>query len=231
MTRPCARTGTATGTCSCGRGACATRRRSTCASSCSARRTTARSFSVRRGRKIDTRRRRDRRRSSREGARHAAVPGVGCRLAFLDQCGQRKADPWNDHRPPFDAAHPVDALFEAERLDEVLQVIGALPAGFPLDGDRPGTGLESGGIPRRLIFVGAELEEVVVGGDGFIRRRFFIRAKWSLCDPLQPLAPWARHVTGSRSRPASCGRCQHGGADRGAQEVAPQIEAAIGDFG
>src|SRR3546814_3145404 len=55
-----------------------------------------------------------------------------------DVCSSDLADPGNDHRPGFDAAHPVDAFLELRIADHVLEreFAGAARVTRDLDGPR-----------------------------------------------------------------------------------------------
>jgi hypothetical protein len=64
--------------------------------------------------------------------------GAALRLDAAEDRGERDADPRDHHRPPFDAAHAVDALLERMRLDEVLESVGRGLADETVDLHRPG---------------------------------------------------------------------------------------------
>ena len=90
------------------------------------------------------------------------ILGVALRLDFLDEFGQRIADPGNHHRPALDAAQPVDALFLGAQLDQVFDAVLARLLDQALDLDRPRAGLERVRVLGRVGLVGAELVVVVV---------------------------------------------------------------------
>src|SRR6266849_1291687 len=96
------------------------------------------------------------------------VLGLPRRLHALEQILQGKAYPRNDHGPRLDAAEPVHALLEGE-LQDLLYVEGLGFGAEPLDLDRPWARLQRGLQPLRVLLVRAELVEVVVGGDIFVR--------------------------------------------------------------
>ena len=99
-----------------------------------------------------------------------------------DHLAQRHADPRDHHGPALDAAQAVDALDQTVRRDQVVNVVdaGVLHRAFDRNGPRPG--LEIAGILGRVLLVGAELVEVVVGGDAFEGRQLLVRAVGALGD-------------------------------------------------
>src|SRR4030095_614583 len=88
-----------------------------------------------------------------------------CGVAFLDEVGQRQPDPWNHHRPRFDAAMSIHAIFERSPLEHVFEVVDRRLVALALDGHGPRLRHERAGEARRLFLVGAELVIVVVAGD------------------------------------------------------------------
>ena len=102
------------------------------------------------------------------------VLGAAGRLDALDQLGQRQANPRNDHRPAFDTAHAVDALFKRREFEQFVDVVdpGVLDQAF--DRHRPRPGNQRSGASRRVGLVGAELVVVVVRGDVLVRRHLFV---------------------------------------------------------
>src|SRR5215471_17970918 len=57
----------------------------------------------------------------------------------LDQFAEREASPRNHHGPCFDAAHTVDAIFQREAFDQIIESIGRglLHQSFNRDGPWP----------------------------------------------------------------------------------------------
>jgi len=90
------------------------------------------------------------------------------RLAALDEVGQGKAVPGDDHRPGLDAAHAVDALLERKPLLQLVDVDAEGLLHQPLHRHGPGPRLEGAGVLRGVRLVRAELVEVVVVGDGLV---------------------------------------------------------------
>jgi hypothetical protein len=90
---------------------------------------------------------------------YLALP-KGC--AFLDQFGQGKAHPRNDHGPTFHATQTVYALFHGRELEQFFQ---RQQTGFfhqPFNLYRPRTGFQSMRVFSRVGFVGAEFVKIVV---------------------------------------------------------------------
>ena len=98
----------------------------------------------------------------------------------LEQVAEREADPRNHHRPALDAAEPVDALLERVRLDEVVDVVTCRACRLRPRRDGPrARSCSDCGVSRRVVLVGAELVEVVVGRHLLVGRK---------CLALTPLA-------------------------------------------
>ena len=113
-------------------------------------------------------------------------------LEPLQHVGQRDTHPGDDHGPGFDAAQPVDALLQLVRPDDVLVAVGAGFHAFAVNDHGPGLRFEFPGVFRRVALVRAELVEVVVAGDGVIRRQLLVRGvlvvpeSWTvLCRPAR----------------------------------------------
>jgi hypothetical protein len=92
------------------------------------------------------------------------VLGLRGRLVVLHHVGKRNSDPRDHHRPGFDATHPVDALLEVERFDEVVEMERAGLLGMTVDRDAPGPWLEILRVLGRVILGRAEFPEIVVSG-------------------------------------------------------------------
>ena len=88
-----------------------------------------------------------------------------------------KADPGDYDGPRFDAAMPVDALFERRHFHDFGQVENLVLRHRTLDRDAPRRSLQVAGILGRLVFTGAELIVIVVAGDVLERRGLFIGAE------------------------------------------------------
>ena len=111
--------------------------------------------------------------------------GVVGRLDLLDQRAERKADPGNDHRPGFDAAQTIDALFERAQLHQARRCRMFWVFYFAFDRDRPRPRRQIFSILRRVAFVDAELVEIVVRSDVFERILLFIDAVRAFFDVRQ----------------------------------------------
>ena len=93
------------------------------------------------------------------------------RLEAFEQVREREAVPRDHHRPALDAAHPVDALFERMRLEDVFERVCSRLRAQAFDGDAPGRRLERAALPDGVALVRSELVVVRVGRDGLLRRR------------------------------------------------------------
>src|SRR5262245_30344034 len=93
---------------------------------------------------------------------HDVLRGTGG-LAQLDQRAQRKAAPRHDHRPGFDAALTMDALFERHLGQQVVDADLERFVDQAAHLDRPGPDLELLGVAPDAL-VEAEFVIVVVGG-------------------------------------------------------------------
>ena len=96
------------------------------------------------------------------------------RLHLRQQACEWKSDPRNDHRPCFDAAHPIDALFKRHPGNQVLNVEFLRLLDEAVDGELPGQRLVIAGIGGRVALVRAELVEIIVGRDGILRRQLLV---------------------------------------------------------
>jgi hypothetical protein len=140
---------------------------------------------------------------------------------------ERHADPGNHHRPRFDAAEAIDALFHFVRLDQVVKIESPGFFRVALDGDGPGARLEVLGMARGIFFVEAEFVEIVVGGGELV-------GGWRLARRLRPLGEvrdrlaargLSRFGTRGRERPDA-------GGGGGLEEPPSALEnGAGGDFG
>ena len=101
----------------------------------------------------------------------------GGRLDFLDEVGERKSDPGNDHRPGFDASMPVDPILERLALEDVFEVPDRRLGHFAFDRHRPRRRFETSRIVGRRVFVGSVLVIIVVGRDLFPGVRLLGRAE------------------------------------------------------
>src|SRR5438309_6114858 len=111
-----------------------------------------------------------------EERREGDVPGTRRRLDPAEEIAEREAEPRNDHRPGLDAAHAVDALLEREPAEQLVHVDDLRFLYLTVDAHRPGAGPQRAGQLRRVALVGAELVEVVVGGDVAVRRARLVGA-------------------------------------------------------
>src|SRR5262249_1696052 len=100
---------------------------------------------------------------------HLDVLRLRGRLEALDEIGKREADPRHHHRPGLDATEAVDALFERVRLQDVFDVEGAGDLGLAGDFDAPRARMQEACVLFRIGFLRAELVEIVVAGDLFVR--------------------------------------------------------------
>ena len=87
------------------------------------------------------------------------IPGW---LEPAEQIAKRKSHPRNDHRPFFDTAHAIHALFERMRTNDIFQGVAAALRALARDLDGPRRGIERVGIANRIVFVLAVLVEIVV---------------------------------------------------------------------
>ncbi|MNP60582.1 hypothetical protein D3C76_1556780 [compost metagenome] len=103
------------------------------------------------------------------------VAGIAVRLRQLDQLTQLKANPGHDHRPGLHAAHTVDALFQREAFDQVIDVQRDRFGDLAVDTHFPAFGFQAAGIRGRIGFIQTEFVEVVVTGDFVFRRHGQLR--------------------------------------------------------
>ena len=95
---------------------------------------------------------------------------VFCFVCWLDEIGdgaEGKADPGDDDGPAFDATMAVDALFERGELEDFVHGELALGFDFAFYGNGPRRSAKFLSVFGGLIFVDAELVEVIVVGDFF----------------------------------------------------------------
>src|SRR5436189_972650 len=90
-----------------------------------------------------------------------SVLGFRRRLRAIDQRAQWKPDPRDHHRPSFNAAMAIDALFERREFHQRIDVDDLRLLDFAFDPDRPRTRLEGAGILRGIILISPELVVVV----------------------------------------------------------------------
>src|SRR5260370_3562259 len=102
------------------------------------------------------------------------------RVHNLDQGTQRKADPWHDDGPSFDAPVSVDSFFERGDLQKSVEIehLGLGDSAF--NRDRPGDCSKVLCVVCGIAFCGPELVEVVVVDHILIRSRSFRRAEGTL---------------------------------------------------
>src|SRR6185503_4296692 len=86
-------------------------------------------------------------------------------LGRRQQLAERKAGPWDDHRPTLDAAVAVDPLLLRELLQQILDRVGLRLVDHPADFYRPRRGLEALRQVGHALFFGGELVIVVVPGN------------------------------------------------------------------
>src|SRR5215469_8180282 len=103
---------------------------------------------------------------------HEFSLGVGFDL--IQQRTQREAHRGNYHRPAFDAAHTIDAVFQMH-LQQGVDVEGLRLIDQAFHLDRPRMSVEILGQVRRLVLVRAELVIVVVMRD-VVERRLLLRS-------------------------------------------------------
>ena len=89
---------------------------------------------------------------------------LGSGSHWLDELGERVADPGNDHAPGLDAAMAIDAVFERAQLEQRFDVEGLGLLHLAVHAHGPGPRGQAAGVLGGLILVHAELVEVVVGG-------------------------------------------------------------------
>src|ERR671911_352479 len=101
------------------------------------------------------------------------------RLQAIDDLGQRDAQPWDDHRPAFYAAHPVDPLDGSKGLQQLVEIVHGGPFYLTGDLDFPRPRAQRTGIARGIVLAGPELVIVIVAGDILPRCELLIvRARW-----------------------------------------------------
>jgi len=98
-------------------------------------------------------------------SRELDVLRAGGWLEAREELAEGEADPRHHQRPRLDAAEAIDALLERLSLEEVLEVEPAAHLGLARDRHAPGSGAHHARIFAGRFLVGAELVEVVVGGD------------------------------------------------------------------
>jgi len=96
------------------------------------------------------------------------------RLDTLQQISQREADPWDDHRPAFDAAHAIDTFFGGCDFKDVVETKDFWFLHETLDGNFPIADYETGSGRGDSFFIGREFVEIVVVRDVFVGSLRFI---------------------------------------------------------
>jgi len=89
------------------------------------------------------------------------VFGLGRGLETLDEIGKGKSHPGHDHRPCLHTAHPVDALLQWVRFQEVIQGKRTWGLALTADDHRPRPSLNFCAFSDGR-FVGAELVVIVI---------------------------------------------------------------------
>ena len=93
------------------------------------------------------------------------ILGIGRRFDLLEQLRDGKAHPRDHHRPRLDTAQPVDALLLVKLFQDLVDGKGRGLVDQPGDAHVPGSRYKVLGEDGNLLFVGAELIEVVEVGD------------------------------------------------------------------
>ena len=125
------------------------------------------------------------------------------RVDLLEQGAQRKTHPGNHHRPGFHAAEAIDTLLQRSQLEDIVHVEGLRLIDLTFDPHGPGPRLERAGVFGRVLLVGAEFVEVVVGRDLVPGRQRLVRLEGEVRRCRQPGGPSGqRHTrqTGGRDR-------------------------------
>src|SRR5690606_14877396 len=99
------------------------------------------------------------------------------RLEALQHLAQRHAGPRDHHGPAFHAAQAVDPLLGGNAAQQVLQPDRARLRALAINRHRPGRGAQGLRRTRWIVLVGAELVEVVVGGDVLVAGRLLAGAE------------------------------------------------------
>jgi hypothetical protein len=87
------------------------------------------------------------------------------RLQSVNDLAERNAQPRDDHRPAFHAAHTVDPLDRGKRLQQLVQVVEGRSLHLTRDLDLPRLRAQRTGIPGWIVLAGPELVIVIVAGD------------------------------------------------------------------
>ena len=103
------------------------------------------------------------------------------RLEALEHVAQRHAEPGDDHRPAFDAAHAVDAFLRRQALQQVLERHLAGLRAMPAHRDRPRRGAQRLGRSSRIVLGRAEFVEIVVAGGVRLAGQFLAGAEAAAC--------------------------------------------------
>ena len=110
--------------------------------------------------------------------------GAAGGLDALQNFIQGKSNPRNHHRPAFDAAQAIYALFQRQ-LEQVIHIEGAWALYQSFHSHRPGPGHEIARLDSRACLVGTEFVKVVVRGDVVVGRERFVHGVGGFFDAWQ----------------------------------------------
>ncbi len=183
-------------------------------------------------------------RRARGAAGRASAPGrtsVSKATYFAREVGskrredgaEREADPRDHHRPGLDAAQPVDALLERVRLQECIEIEHAGLRDLAFDRDGPGPRPQRVRVARRVLLVGAEFVEVVVGRGGREGRQLLVRPEaWRRGLHVRELGERGGRLGRTGLRVLATAEPARGAERRGgAQELAaPEVKRLVRDL-